>query len=147
MSEEKEQKVSKEEILAFVKDIESRISKNSEAHLHSLLGLNKIMRASNIDTVMDKKLKERLKAVWTKLKTAGVTLVDPPLLFGLPQNFSTKQSVEDEPEYLPEYADEDISKKAEEKTEASSVTKGAEKKAAVVKKTKKPKAEKASTIN
>ena len=139
MSEEKEQKLSKEEILAFVKDIESKISKNSEAHLHSLLGLNKIMRASNIDTVMDKKLKERLKAIWTKLKAAGVTLVDPPLVFGLPQNFSTSQSVEDEPEYLPEYADEDVVEKTVEKV--------TEKKAAVVKKTKKPKTGKSSPVN
>ena len=143
MSKEKEQKVSKEEILAFVKDIESRISKNSEAHLHSLLGLNKIMRASNIDTVMDKKLKERLKAVWLKLKAAGVTLVDPPLIFGLPQNFSTSQSVEDEPEYLPEYADEDVVEKKVEKAES----KATEKKTAVVKKAKKPKAEKSSSAS
>ena len=143
MSKEKEQKLSKEEILAFVKDIESRISKNSEAHLHSLLAINKVMRAQNIDTVMDKKLKERLKAVWLKLKSAGVTLVDPPLLFGLPQNFSTSQSVEDEPEYLPEYADEDVVEKKVEKVESKST----EKKAAVVKKTKKPKAEKSSPVN
>lgn len=129
MSEEKEKKLSKEEIAAFIKDIEQKISKNSEAHLHSLIALNKIMRAPNIDTVMDKKLKDKIKVLWGKLKAAGVNLADPPLIFGLPQNFSTAKKDEEESEYLTEYADEEFSKK----------------KVVAAKKTKKTKAEKASS--
>ena len=39
------------------------------------------------EAMLDEKLKEQMHDLWIKLKSLGVQLSDPPLLFGLPANF------------------------------------------------------------
>lgn len=90
MSEEKNNEVkieepvkvyTKSEIQAFVADLSKNIVDKSPAYLHSVLALNHILRQANLNSILDADLKEQLQDVWKRLKSTGLELQDPPILF------------------------------------------------------------------
>ena len=85
----------KEELQAFLADIEEKVVESNEAYLHSIVALNELLSLPNAADLLDDELRSRVKDLWIKLKSSGVHLNDPPLLFGLPENFG-KEEEEDE---------------------------------------------------
>ena len=75
----------REEIVDFIGEINKQIVGSSKSTMHSLLALNHILRAPNAREVIDGDLKTQLKDIWLKLKSIGLQLQDPPILFGAPQ--------------------------------------------------------------
>ncbi len=104
MSEEATEAVSnltKDQIKSYLVDIESKVINAEGAHMHSVIALNQILRLPNIESVMDKELKEQMRDLWVKLKSHGIQLSDPPLLFGLPSDFTAEEEaviVDNDPE-------------------------------------------------
>ena len=76
----------KTEIEAFVAEIGRKVVDTNPAYLHSMLALNHILRQPNLKEQLDDELLEQLKDIWLKLKTTGLLLQDPPVLFGIPVN-------------------------------------------------------------
>lgn len=130
----------KEQIVAFIKDIELRLVGNSGANLHSVVGLNRILRASNINQVLDNELKERIKDIWIKLKSTGLLLIDPPIVFGLPKDFESILAEETESEDVPELGEEEQEEVVEEEAISADDL-------PAVKKTRKKKEDKRDQIN
>ena len=117
MSEENsidEVSFTKEEVMAFVKDIELKLVGGTAANLHSVVAINRIMRASNINELLDSDLKERIKDIWIKLKSTGIQLLDPPIIFGLPKDFDAMMAGEIESEDVPELGEDPIVEEEEE---------------------------------
>lgn len=85
----------KAEILDFIGEINKQIVGSSKSTMHSLLALNHILRAPNARQVVDADLKQQLKDIWLKLKSSGLQLQDPPLLFGPPQVAAYSESDDD----------------------------------------------------
>lgn len=78
--------LTKKEIEAFVAEIEKRLVSDKPAYMHSMLGLNLILRQPNLATTLDNELKDQLKDLWLKLiKSTGLQLANPPILFGYPE--------------------------------------------------------------
>ena len=127
----------KDEVVAFVKDIELKLMGNTGANLHSIVALNKIFRASNINELLDSELKERIKDLWIKLKSTGILLVDPPIIFGLPKDFEAKLAEDSESEDVPELG-EDFATEEEQELVGD---------LPVIKKTRKKKEDKREQIN
>ena len=75
----------KAEIVDFIAEINKQIVSTTKSTMHSLLAINHILRAPNARQVVDADLKQQLKDIWLKLKSSGLQLQDPPLLFGDPQ--------------------------------------------------------------
>ncbi len=75
----------KKELAAFVTEIAGKVVDKEPAYLHSMLAMNHILRQPNLHELLDADLKEQLKDVWLKLKTTGLQLQDPPILFGIPE--------------------------------------------------------------
>jgi hypothetical protein len=76
----------KAEIEAFVAEIGRKVVDSNPAYLHSMLALNHLLRQPNLKDLLDSELKEQLKDIWLKLKTTGLQVQDPPILFGIPDN-------------------------------------------------------------
>ena len=73
----------KKELTAFVTEIARKVVDKEPAYLHSMLALNHILRQPNLPEILDADVKEQLKDLWVKLKTTGLHLQDPPILFGI----------------------------------------------------------------
>lgn len=86
MAEEKElfKTYTKDELRAFVTDIESQVVENNIPTVHTMLALNDILKSANAHELLDEDMKSHLRDLWLKVKGAGLELMDPPLLFGAP---------------------------------------------------------------
>lgn len=73
----------KREVQLFVADVSKRVLEPGTSHLHSVLALNHMLRQSNMPELLDADLKEQMKDLWIKLKSTGMQLNDPPILFGV----------------------------------------------------------------
>ncbi len=81
----------KKDVQEVLDTVARRLLESHTSHLHSTLMLNTVLRLPNASELLDEKLKAQAKDLWTKLKSTGLQLVDPPLLFGLPQKADGKQ--------------------------------------------------------
>ena len=71
----------KKEVQTFIAEISQRVLEPNTSHLHSVLAINHLLRQSNMPELLDGDLRDQLKDLWIKLKSTGVQLNDPPLLF------------------------------------------------------------------
>ncbi len=100
-SAEEVKSLSKEEVKSFLLDIETKVINAEGAHMHSVIALDQLLRLPNIESIMDQELKDQMHDLWVKLKSHGIQLADPPLLFGLPSDFRAEEEeiiIDDEPE-------------------------------------------------
>jgi len=104
---ESAKKYTKKEIKAFVADLADKVENSDGAYLHSIIAVNQILRSPGIDGTLDEAMKIQLRDIWTKLKTAGIQLTDPPVLFGLPEGFGDEAKEEVESEEVPELLEDD----------------------------------------
>src|SRR5262245_46879872 len=72
----------KREIQTFIGEISKRVLEPNTSHLHSVLAINHLLRQANMPELLDNDLRAQLKDLWIKLKSTGMQLNDPPLLFG-----------------------------------------------------------------
>ncbi len=75
----------REDVKRFVSDISKRILESNSGYLHSLITLNTLLRLPNAEDLLDVELKNQLRDLWTKLKSTGLQITDPPILFGVPE--------------------------------------------------------------
>ena len=71
----------KRELQNFIDELSKQIVQPKPAYLHLIIALNHILRQEDVAVVLDLQMKEQLKDIWLKLKSTGVQLNDPPLLF------------------------------------------------------------------
>lgn len=83
MAEEnnKKKQMTKKEITSFLSEIEQQVIASDKNYLHSMLALNEILRQPNTGKLLDKALKDQAKDLWAKIKSTGIELEDPPILF------------------------------------------------------------------
>lgn len=96
---------SKEELKAYLADIERKLVESNGAYMHSLVALNEILRHPDVPALLDPELKSQMQDIWIKLKSTGIQLAEPPLLFGLPQDFAKEQEEISEEEEAEERAE------------------------------------------
>ena len=73
--------VTRDEVAAFLADINRQIVENNLPPIHTLLALNNILSQSNAHQLLDEELKTQARDIWLKIKATGVHLIDPPFLF------------------------------------------------------------------
>jgi len=95
---------SKKELQAFVAEISRKVVDKEPAYLHSMLAMNHILRQPNLPELLDGDLKDQLKDLWVKLKTTGLNLQDPPILFGIGDSAINYDETSDSGEDLSESA-------------------------------------------
>lgn len=86
---------SKKELREYVANIEKRVVEKAGADIAALVAINHILRMPNVEELVDPEIKSQIKDLWIKLKATGITVEDPPLLFGLPATFSDDEDSED----------------------------------------------------
>lgn len=62
--------------------IAARVVESQSAYMHAMLLLNELLRLPNARELFDDDLKEQARDLWLKVKSTGLQLNDPPLLFG-----------------------------------------------------------------
>lgn len=72
------------EVQEVLDEIAKRFVASGSAYMHSMLLLNHILRLPNASEIFDDGLKDQAKDLWLKVKSTGLQLTDPPLLFGMP---------------------------------------------------------------
>jgi hypothetical protein len=82
---ESEHVYTREELEAFVTDIECKVTEGSDAAVHSIFALNHLLREPNAKELIDDEIKARMADLWIKFSAAGFDLNNPPLLFGDPE--------------------------------------------------------------
>ncbi len=87
-SDSKSNSVSKEMLVEYINDIAERTLQEDESKLHSVIAINQILSDNDKLSMLDEEMKEQLRDIWSRIKGAGIQLVDPPVLFGLPEDFS-----------------------------------------------------------
>jgi hypothetical protein len=111
--------LTEQETKDFLAEIEKRLVARDGSELAAMVALNQILKAPNAFQLLQGDLKEQIKDLWLKLKASGLTLEDPPILFGLPANFSQLEEgeeVEEKEEKL------EVPVKMKKKSSTSSVT-------------------------
>jgi hypothetical protein len=87
-----EQNYTREDLKSLLERISSEMVEREDVYLHSMLALDRIFRLPQADELLDEELKQQARDLWTKVKSKGVNLEDPPLLFGLPKDFNKEES-------------------------------------------------------
>lgn len=85
--------LSRTEVAAYLTDIAKKILDTKSSNLHSMLALNDLLRQPNANELFTGELKDQAKDIWLKLKSTGLQVNDPPILFGLPADFPTEDGV------------------------------------------------------
>lgn len=88
----------KAEVKSFIADIEKMVASRAGADMASLVALNSLLCHPKAEEIFDDELKSAVKDLWISLKSYGIDLDDPPLLFGLPEGFGEDESEEIENE-------------------------------------------------
>ena len=78
-------KYTKREVSGFLTDLSEHVADSQGNYLHSLIALNELLSQPNAEKLFDSELKAKAKEIWIKLKSSGLELNDPPLLFGAPE--------------------------------------------------------------
>lgn len=90
-----EEQVKKEDIQAYLDDIEEKLLESGNAYLHSLIALDEILRHPKSAQLLDSDMKTQLRDLWSKIKESGIQLDNPPLLYGLPEDFGIEAKDEE----------------------------------------------------
>lgn len=81
----------REQFASYLNEIAKNIITSDATYMHSMLALNHLLRRPEAESVLDADLKNQARDIWLKVKSCGLQLVDPPLLFGssvaLPADF------------------------------------------------------------
>jgi len=105
--QEKQKRYTKKQLRAYLVDVEEQVIGSDSAYLPSVIALNELLREPNTEALLDKELKAQMCDLWIKLKSIGLQLSDPPLLFGLPEQFHSDETEVFEDEEVAEYLDDD----------------------------------------
>lgn len=81
--------VSRQALADYISDISAKCLNPNESLLHCNIAINQILTNSESVSLLDEDLKSQLRDVWSKLKNMGIQMEDPPVLFGLPENFDS----------------------------------------------------------
>jgi len=91
MKKEKDKEVKVTEILAVpvtkesIRDSLELVARSvvgtQSSYMHSMILLDNLFRLPNARELFDEDLKEQAKDLWKKIKSTGLQLNDPPLLF------------------------------------------------------------------
>lgn len=86
--------MNKDDVKKYIADIEQMVASRSGADMASLIALNELLCHPQADKLFDDEIKSAVKDLWVSLKSYGVEVDDPPLLFGLPEGFGEDDSEE-----------------------------------------------------
>lgn len=78
----KSQSMTKKEVKAYLAELTEKLSEEELPHLHTLVALDRVFRLPNAREIFDEELTGQAKQLWNQLKSSGIDLADPPLLFG-----------------------------------------------------------------
>jgi hypothetical protein len=81
------------EVREILDAIAHKIIESNTVYMHSMLLINKLLRLPNAREIFDADLKQLARDLWIKMKSTGLQLNDPPLLFAESDltNGATKQ--------------------------------------------------------
>ncbi|MCB0345747.1 MAG: hypothetical protein KDD66_11565 [Bdellovibrionales bacterium] len=79
-----EKKYTKKELQAFISDVSAQVADHNLPSIHTMIALDHALRVSNVRDILDEELKAQARDLWTKIKSSGLHLSDPPILFGYP---------------------------------------------------------------
>lgn len=74
----------KKALNAFLIDIREKLEDGSAAAVYCVSAMNYVLNIPNIYTMLDKDNKEIARDIWLRLKSVGIQIKDPPLLFEAP---------------------------------------------------------------
>lgn len=81
-----EKPYTKKELADFLELIDQRLNSSDDSYMHSILAFNHILRQPNASELLDEPMRKSARDIWAKIKSMGIMLGEPPLLFGLPED-------------------------------------------------------------
>ncbi len=79
-----EKTYTKKELQAFMSDVSAQVADHNLPSIHTMIALDHALRVANVRDILDEDLKSQARDLWAKVKSSGLHLSDPPLLFGYP---------------------------------------------------------------
>jgi len=76
------QAMTKKELKTYLADLSDKMKNEELPHLHTLVALDHLFRLPNARKLFDEELTSQAKQLWNELKSTGIDLTDPPVLFG-----------------------------------------------------------------
>lgn len=76
----------KEEFESYLSLIEQKLLNSDDSYMHAVLSINDLLQKPDAPDILDEGLAKRAREVWAKIKSMGIVIADPPLLFGLPND-------------------------------------------------------------
>jgi len=74
----------KKELAEFLEKIAENVIDQDKSYIHSMLALDRVFRQPNAEKLLDENLKEQARDLWLQIKSTGIQITDPPILFGIP---------------------------------------------------------------
>ena len=84
--ETNEKLLDKKEVEEYLNVILEKLNSSDDAYMHSVLAFNHILRQPNAAEVFDDNMLRNAKEIWVKIRSMGIMLGDPPLIYGLPED-------------------------------------------------------------
>ena len=78
---ETSREISKEELQKTLEIIASSVVTSQSSYIQSMILLDHMLRLPNAREIFDAELKEQARDLWVKMKSTGLQLNDPPILF------------------------------------------------------------------
>jgi hypothetical protein len=86
--------ISKEMLIDYINEISEKTLQKDESRLHSVIALNQILSDNEKVSMLDEEMKDQLREIWSRIRGAGIQLLDPPALFGLPEDFTASDAAD-----------------------------------------------------
>ncbi len=74
------------ELRAFLTMVHEKMKNESSAPVYSLAAMNHVLSLPKIYEFLDEENKDLAKAIWMRMKQAGLQLRNPPILFPVDNN-------------------------------------------------------------
>ena len=79
----------KKELKSFLLNIRDKIEDESAAPVYCVTAMNYVLNIPKIYELLDKENKEIARDIWLRLKSVGIQLKNPPLLFSPEEDSNT----------------------------------------------------------
>ena len=77
--------LTRESVGELLGELSKRVIESDRCSVHCMLALNHILTHPDFEKILDDDLRQQVKDIWLKLKSTGIVLADPPVVFGYPK--------------------------------------------------------------
>ncbi|MDD2941851.1 MAG: hypothetical protein PHC51_02680 [bacterium] len=74
--------LTKDDVASLLDAVEKQLNEKDDSYLHAMLALDRVFTMPGAQNLLDASSRAKARELWDKIKSRGVHLSDPPIIFG-----------------------------------------------------------------